>query len=59
MPINKSLLSGLKKQYGAKKGTSVYFGMEQKGGKAFRKGLSTAKKEGHTVSHLKDLKKKK
>lgn len=59
MPVNKTLISSLKKEYGSKKGTSVYFGMENKGGKAFKKGLKTAKKEGHTVAHLKDLKKKK
>lgn len=59
MPINKTLLSSLRKQYGTKKGTGVYFGMENKGGKAFQKGIKTASKEGHTVAHLKDLKKKK
>lgn len=58
MPINKTLISALKKQYGSKKGTSVYFGMEGKGSKAFQKGLKTAKKEHHTVAHLKSLKKK-
>lgn len=58
MPINKTLISSLQKQYGKKKGTSVYFGMENKGSKAFKKGVATAKKEKHTVAHLKDLKKK-
>jgi len=57
MPINKPLLSSLKKTYGAKKGTSVYFGMEQKGSKGFQKGLKTAKKQGKTAAHLKDIKK--
>ena len=52
-------MASLRKQYGAKKGTSVYFGMENKSSKGFKKGLKTAKKEGHTVAHLKDYKKKK
>jgi hypothetical protein len=57
MPINTSLLKSLQKKYGSDKGTSVYFGMENKSSKGFKKGLKTAKKEGHTVKHLKDLKK--
>lgn len=48
----------MQKQYGKKKGQSVYFASENKGGKAFKKGLKTAKSEGHTVKHLKDLKEK-
>lgn len=57
MPINKPLLSSLKKRYGAKKGTSVYFGMENKGSKGFQKGLKTAKNQGKTAARLKDIKK--
>lgn len=57
MPINKPLLSSLKKQYGGKKGTSIYFGMENKGSTGFQKGLKTAKKQGKTAAHLKDIKK--
>lgn len=59
MPINKPLISALRKKYGTKKGTSVYFGMANKGTKAFTKGLKTAKRQGKTVPHLKNLKKKK
>jgi len=58
MPVNVSLIKKLQGTYGKKKGTSVYFGMENKGSKAFKKGVKTASKEGHTVKHLKDLKKK-
>lgn len=58
MPINVSMLKAMKKQYGAKKGKSIYFASENKGTKSFKKGLATAKKEHHTVAHLKDLKKK-
>jgi hypothetical protein len=53
MPINQSLAAALKKKYGAKKGEGVYFAMENSKGKtgaAYKKGLKTAKKEGHTQS---------
>lgn len=53
------MLKSMQKQYGKKKGKSVYFASENSGKKSFKKGLTTAKKEGHTVSHLKDLKQKK
>ncbi len=53
------MLKSMQKQYGKKKGQSVYFASENKGSKSFKKGLKTASKEGHTVAHLKDLKKKK
>lgn len=56
MPINKSLAKALKKKYGAKKGENVYFGMEKskgKTGKIYKKGLKTAKKEGHIQAHFK------
>jgi hypothetical protein len=46
--INKHLATSLKKQYG-KKGESIYFAMENQGSKSFKKGLKTAKKEGHLV----------
>ncbi len=59
MPINVTLLKSLQKQYGTKKGKSVYFGMENKGKKSFKKGVATAKRQGHTVAHLKNLKKRK
>jgi len=49
MPVNKSLAKNLKKKYGAKKGESIYYGMENKGSATFKKGLKTAKKEGHTL----------
>jgi hypothetical protein len=57
MPINKSLKAGLIKQYGAKKAEKVYFGLESKGSKTFKKGLATAKKERHTQAHYKSKKK--
>lgn len=57
MPINKPLMGALQKKYGSKKGTSVYFGMENSGSKAFQKGVKTAQKQGKTVAHLKDYKK--
>ncbi|MDE2026307.1 MAG: hypothetical protein KGJ07_07470 [Patescibacteria group bacterium] len=57
MPINVPLIKSLQKKYGMKRGTSVYFGMENKGSKAFKKGVKTAKKQGRTVAHLKNLRK--
>lgn len=59
MPINKSLYKALVKKYGAKKGKSVYFGMESEGKSSFKKGLKTAKKEGHTMAHAPKSKKRK
>ena len=56
MPINKSLKASLVKKYGAKRAEGIYFGMESKGGKAFKKGLATAKKESHTQAHYKSKK---
>ena len=58
MPVNVSELKAMRSKYGAKKGTNVYFASENKNSKSFQKGIKTAKKEGHTVAHLKDLKKK-
>jgi len=40
MPVNRSLMNSLKKQYGAKKGTEIYYKMEAEGkvpGKSKRK----------------------
>lgn len=59
MPINVSELKAMQKKYGTKKGQSVYFATENSGKKSFAKGLKTAKKEGHTVPHLRDMKSKK
>lgn len=53
MPVNASLASSLKKQYGVKKGEKVYYAMENSKSKAFQKGLKTAKKEQHTQAHFK------
>lgn len=47
MPVNRSLARALIKKYGSKKGKSIYYGMETKNSKGFRKGLKTAKREGH------------
>ena len=30
MPVNKSMMESMKKQYGAKKGKDVYYAVEQK-----------------------------
>jgi hypothetical protein len=30
MPVNKSMMESMKKQYGAKKGKNVYYAVEQK-----------------------------
>jgi hypothetical protein len=49
MPINQSLFKSLVKKYGYKRGKDIYFSMESEGKPAFRKGLKTAKKEGHIV----------
>lgn len=60
MPINKSLMKNLEKNYGGKKGQSVYFAMENSGGKTgktFKKGVATASKEGHTAKDFKSYKK--
>ena len=61
MPINKTLAAALVKKYGKKKGESIYFGLENAKGKkglAFRKGLKTAKKEGHVVAKFSKKKKR-
>ena len=52
MPINKDLYNALIKKYGPKKGKEVYFGMENKGSKAFKKGLATAKRKGRVYKHV-------
>lgn len=59
MPINVPMLQAMQKKYGKKKGQSVYFASENSGKKSFAKGVKTAQKQGKTVAHLKDLKKKK
>lgn len=59
MPVNKSLASSLVKTYGKKKGESIYYGMESEAKPAFKKGLRTAAKEGHTSAHFPGAKKKK
>jgi len=59
MPINIPMLQAMKKRYGAKKGQSVYFASENSGKKSFQKGVATAKRQGVTAAHLKDLKGKK
>lgn len=61
MPVNKSLAKSLTKKYGAKKGKRVYYAMENsrgKTGKAFKKGLKTAKREGHTTKKFPNKKRK-
>ncbi len=63
MPVNKHLAESLKKQYGDTEGEKAYYAMENSSpksnaGKTFKKGLKTAKKEGHTVAHFPSKKKK-
>jgi len=43
MPINKSLMDSLKKEYGTEKGTKVYYAMENKKRKKYSKGSKVAK----------------
>lgn len=42
MPVNKAMMASMKKEYGAKKGKSVYYAVEAKQ-KAATKGKSKAK----------------
>jgi hypothetical protein len=49
MPVNRTLYDALVKQLGPKEGKKRYYQMESKGGAAFKKGLKTAVKEGHTT----------
>jgi hypothetical protein len=48
MPVNKSLANNLRKKYGDKKAKEIYYAMENEGKDSYHKGMSTAKKEGHT-----------
>jgi hypothetical protein len=48
MPVNKTLMKALIKQYGLKKAKEVYYAMENEGKPPFKKGLATAEKEKHT-----------
>lgn len=57
MPVNKSMYDAMVKQYGPKRGKEVYFASESAGKPAFKKGLKTAKKEGHTMEHAPKTKK--
>jgi hypothetical protein len=52
MPVNKHLAQNLKKQYGEEAGKKIYYAMENQGKPAFKKGLKTAKKEGHTLKQF-------
>ena len=58
-PVNKSLAKKLISKYGIIKGENIYRGMESDNKPSFRKGLKTAKKEGHTLSNFPKRKKKK
>lgn len=44
MPVNKSMMESMKKQYGAKKGKSVYYAVEAKQ-KASKKKAKKGKKK--------------
>lgn len=58
MPVNSSLMNALIKQYGKRKGAKVYYSMENQGSSSFKRGLSTATKEGHIAQHGPSSKKK-
>lgn len=45
-------MNGLIKQYGLKKAKEIYYSMENDGKPAFKKGMKTATKEGHTQKHF-------
>jgi len=49
MPVNKNLAKALVKKYGEKRGKDIYYAMESEKGKAFKKGIATAKKEKRTL----------
>jgi len=59
MPVNKSLAKALVKKYGKKKAEDIYYGMENEGKPAFKKGLAKAKREGHVSAHFPKKKKTK
>ena len=52
MPVNRTLAKKLISKYGMIKGKKIYFSMESDNKPSFRKGLKTAKKENHTLSHF-------
>jgi hypothetical protein len=56
-PVNKNLAKSLIKKYGILKGKKIYSGMESENKPTFKKGLKTAKKEGHTLKHFPKRKK--
>jgi len=59
MPVNKTLAEALIKRYGRKKAMKIYYAMENEGKPAFKKGLATATKEGHTSKKFPRKRKKK
>ena len=59
MPVNKTLAHALIEKYGRKKGMEIYYAMEREGKPAFKKGLKTAKKEGHVTKRFPNGKRKK
>lgn len=44
MPINKKMMAALKKEYGAKKGKSIYYAMENQGKTGHKKKKAKKKK---------------
>ena len=58
MPVNRTMLASLRKKYGFKRGTEIYYKMEAEGKPPFKKGLKTAIKEGHTQKGTRKSKKK-
>lgn len=57
--VNRTLVKKLISEYGMIKGEKIYRGMESDSKPSFKKGLKTAKKEGHTLSHFPKRKNKK
>jgi hypothetical protein len=58
MPVNKSLANSLIKKYGHEKGMQIYYAMESECKPTFKKGMKTAKKEGHTLKKFPRKRKK-
>jgi hypothetical protein len=59
LPVNKSLAKKLIEKYGYEKAMEIYYAMENEGKPAFKKGLKTAKKEGHVLKKFPKKRKKK
>jgi hypothetical protein len=59
MPYNATLARKLIEKYGRKKAMEIYHAMENEGKPSFKKGIKTAKKEGHITKRFPTGKRKK